>query len=230
MNPPPQNAHRTRIKFCGNTRPEDVLLAVELGVDFAGFVFVLSSPRHLSLADADRLRALQDATACSATRRVALFQNASREMVAATRQAFVPDLLQFHGAETAAFCADFGLPWIKAVPMGEAPDYAAIEHEHTHAFALLADSHTTQAGGGSGHRFEWADLPSPAQRRLPLLLAGGLTPETVGEAIHRVRPWGVDVSSGIEAGAKGVKDHRRMRAFVAAVRAADEALARDGHG
>jgi phosphoribosylanthranilate isomerase len=153
------------------------------------------------------------------------FQNASAELVRQVLAAFEPDLLQFHGAEPQAFCATFGRPWIKAIPMGEAPNYAEFEAAHGMAKALLADSHTTHSGGGSGHRFEWVQLPSRAQRHLPLWLAGGLTPETVGEAIHRVRPWGVDVSSGIEAGQKGVKDHRRMRAFVEAVRAADDALA-----
>jgi phosphoribosylanthranilate isomerase len=221
---------RTRIKFCGNNRPEDVALAAALGVDFIGFVCVPGSPRAVDAFDDTRLAALKDAMAGSHSQRVALFQNAAAAAVSEAVRRLVPELLQFHGGEGAAFCAAFGLPWIKAVPMADAPDYAAVEREHAAAFALLADSHSAVAGGGSGHGFDWVLLPAPRERRLPLLLAGGLTPETVGEAIRRVRPWGVDVSSGIEAGEKGVKDHRKMRDFVAAVRAADETLAEDDHG
>lgn len=217
---------RTRIKFCGNTRAEDLALAAELGVDFIGFVLVPGSARALRPESAAALAAALPSGVAS----VALFQNASADEIAQALAAFQPTLLQFHGREDAAHCAGFGRPWIKAVPMGEAVDYAAIEGEHAGAFALLADSHTTMNGGGSGHAFEWRRLPAPTDRRLPLLLAGGLTPETVGAAIRELRPWGVDVSSGIEAGTKGVKDHRRMRAFVAAVRAADEALANQEHG
>ena len=103
---------------------------------------------------------------------------------------------------------------IKAVPMGEPQIYADWERDFAGAMALLADSHTRLGGGGSGHRFEWSQLPPPSSRQRPLMLAGGLTPETVGDAIRNVRPWAVDVSSGIESGTKGVKDHRKMRAFV----------------
>ena len=212
---------RTHIKFCGNTRAEDVAFAAELGVDFVGFVLVPGSARGIAAAQAQSLASALPATVSS----VALFQNASADEVSAALQVFGADRLQFHGRESAAFCAAFGRPWIKAVPMGEPQCWADWERDYANAFALLADSHTTAGGGGSGHRFEWAQLPAPSARRRPLLLAGGLTPETVGDAIRAVRPWGVDVSSGIESGTKGVKDHRRMRAFVAAVRAADEALA-----
>lgn len=218
--------HRTRIKFCGNTRAEDVSLAAELGVDYIGFVLVPGSPRRASLQAVKAMLATLQAAGSSAPRSVALFQNAEAPVIAEHLQQFRPSLLQFHGSEPAGFCAQFGLPWIKAVPMGEPQRYADWERDFAAAHALLADSHTSQGGGGSGHAFAWHQLPVPAARRLPLLLAGGLTPETVGEAIRQVRPWGVDVSSGIESGlpgTKGIKDHRKMRAFVEAVRAADEA-------
>lgn len=218
--------HRTRIKFCGNTRAEDLALAVELGVDFVGFVLVPGSARGLRAEAAATLTTALPSHVAS----VALFQNASADEITRALAVFSPALLQFHGREGATLCAGFGRPWIKAVPMGDAMDFAAFEREHAGAFALLADSHGTAGGGGSGHAFDWNRLPTPGHRRLPLMLAGGLTPETVGEAIRQVRPWGVDVSSGIEAGTKGVKDHRRMRAFVAAVRAADDALANQEHG
>lgn len=209
----------TRIKFCGMTRLEDALLAAELGVDFAGFVCVPGSPRAVS---AEAAHAIGKALPPS-IETVALFQNAEAAEIDRHLQIFRPALLQFHGSESAAFCASFGLPFIRAVPMGEPQTYANWEHLFAQARALLADSHTSNGGGGSGHRFEWAALPKPAARRMPLMLAGGLKPETVAEAIECVRPWGVDVSSGIEGATKGIKDHRKMRAFVAAVRAADEA-------
>lgn len=217
--------HRTRIKFCGNTRAEDVRLAAELGVDYIGFVQVPASPRRASPEAVQAMLAvLQERE--HAPQSVALFQNSEAQQVAVLLQQYSPSLLQFHGREPADFCAQFGLPWIKAVPMGQPQHYPDWERDFAGAHALLADSHTESGGGGSGHGFAWQQLPSPADRRLPLLLAGGLTPETVGEAIRQVRPWGVDVSSGIESGApgtKGIKDHRKMRAFVEAVRAADEA-------
>ena len=214
--------HRTRIKFCGNTRLEDVMLAAELDVDYVGFVLVPGSARAVM---PEAAQGLAEALAAlpSGPRTVALFQNAEAVEISQQLQRFRPSLLQFHGREPVDFCTAFGLPWFKAVPMGEPQIYAEWEREFAAATALLADSHTAAGGGGSGHRFAWKHLPPPVMRRLPLLLAGGLTPETVGEAIHTVRPWGVDVSSGIESGTKGAKDHRKMRAFVDAVRAADEA-------
>ncbi len=217
---------RTKIKFCGNTRAEDVVFAAELGVDFVGFVLVPGSPRAISPTAAQSLLDKLPA----ATAAVALLQNAQVAEAQEALRRFQPALLQFHGRESAAFCAQFGLPWIKAVPMGETQLYAQWERDHAAARALLADSHTTAGGGGSGHRFDWSQLPPHTARHLPLMLAGGLTPETVGEAIRRLRPWAVDVSSGIETGTKGVKDHRRMRAFVEAVRAADEDIASEENG
>ncbi|MDO9454168.1 MAG: phosphoribosylanthranilate isomerase [Stagnimonas sp.] len=210
---------RTRIKFCGMTRAEDAQFAAALGVDFVGFVCVPGSARAL-LPQA--VQAIAE-TLPAGIKTVALFQNAETAVVQEYLRHFQPALLQFHGREPAAFCAGFGLPWIKAVPMGEPQVYADWERDFAAAAALLADSHTVAGGGGSGHSFTWAQLPAAADRRLPLMLAGGLTPETVGSAIHAVRPWAVDVSSGTESGTKGIKDHRKMRAFVEAVRAADEA-------
>ena len=213
------NPHRTRIKFCGLARAEDALLAAELDVDFAGFIAVPLSPRHIAAEAAQAIAALLPVS----IQTVALFQNATAADIEQHLRSFQPALLQFHGRESPDFCAHFGRPWIRAVPMGEPQNYADWEHDFALATALLVDSHTAAGGGGSGHQFEWGQLPAPALRRIPLMLAGGLTPETVGEAIRRVRPWGVDVSSGIEGATKGMKDHRKMRAFVAAVRAADEA-------
>lgn len=214
--------HRTRIKFCGNTRVEDLWLAASLGVDFLGVVLVPGSARAVTPRQAENLRQALRAEG-HATPVIALFQNADAAAVAAALEVFKADGLQWHGRETASFCGRFGLPYFKAVPMGEPQDYAVWERDFADAQALLADSHTQAGGGGSGHAFRWSDLPAPEARRLPLMLAGGLQPDTVAAAIRQVRPWAVDVSSGIEAGPKGVKDALKMRAFVAAVREADEA-------
>ena len=212
------SAHRTRIKFCGITRIEDALLAAELGVDYLGLVQVPGTPRWRELATAAALRAQLPA---AGPRVVVLVQNPSDAALHEIRETLQPDLIQFHGGEPPAQVHGCGLPYLRAVPMGEPQDWSAWEHGHPDAVALLADSHRASGGGGSGHAFAWSALPAPEARRLPLMLAGGLTPETVGEAIRAVRPWGVDVSSGIEGTAKGLKDALRMRAFVAAVRAAD---------
>lgn len=211
---------KTLVKFCGITRLEDALLAAELGVDFLGFVFVPGTPRYLAPAAAAEIRtALPEGI-----RTVGLFQNAPPEWLALALAESGVDLAQFHGNEPAAFCGLAQRPYLKAVPMGEG---AAAWPEHEAAFpaaeALLADSHSRQGGGGSGHAFCWSDLPPPAARRKRLMLAGGLKPETVTEAIAATRPWAVDVSSGIEQ-SKGLKDALKMRAFVAAVRAADQAI------
>lgn len=210
---------RTRIKFCGITRLEDALLAAELGVDFLGLVLVPESPRYLAPAAAAAICRQLPAS----IQTVVLLQNHERAGLQALLTSLPTVLVQFHGRESPAELALCLRPWIKAVPMGEPQSWADWERDYASAFALLADSHSSQQGGGSGLAFDWSALPPLSQRRLPLMLAGGLKPETVGAAIAAVRPWAVDVSSGIES-AKGIKDASRMRAFVAAVRAADVAL------
>jgi phosphoribosylanthranilate isomerase len=211
---------RTRIKFCGITRAEDAAFAAELGVDYLGFVQVPNSPRAIAPA---RAQALMH-TLPASVQVVALFQNASIAEVRQSLGEFAPAILQFHGAESPDFCAAFGRPWFKALPMGEPQSYLDWEQQFHGAAALLADSHTLSAGGGSGHPFDWSRIPPAGQRRTSLMLAGGLQAGTVAQAIAQVRPWGVDVSSGIESGTKGMKDHRKMRAFVEAVRLADASL------
>lgn len=211
---------RTRIKFCGITRLEDVLLAAELGVDFVGFVLVPGTPRYRGLAAATAVRERLPA----GLKAVALVQNATGDELAAIRETLRPDYLQFHGRETPAEVRRHGHPYLRAVPMGEPQDWAAWEQNYPDAFALLADSHCSTGGGGSGQAFAWSALPPLPQRRRPLILAGGLNPQTVADAVRAVRPWGVDVSSGIEGVEKGAKDALKMRAFVAAVRAADASL------
>lgn len=208
--------YRTRVKFCGLTRAGDVRLAGELGVDAVGFVFAHGSPRRVHVAEARALRAalapLVDA--------VAVFRDNSADEVREVVRQVRPSLLQFHGGEDAAFCRRFDLPYVKAVGMGggEVPPGPALRAAFPDAAAFLFDSHGGGHDGGSGRAFDWAALPAGLSR--PWLLSGGLSPRNVHDAIAATRPWGVDVSSGIEA-APGRKDGDLMRAFVAEVRRAD---------
>ena len=207
---------RTRIKFCGLTRAGDVRLASELGADAIGFVFAAGSPRHVRPQEARLMRnalaPLVDA--------VALFMDNSAEEVREAVKQVRPTLLQFHGAEDDAFCRGFGVPWIKAVAMGDeqVPSTTSLQSRYPGAAGFLFDGHAQGGAGGSGTAFDWRRLP--AELNKPVLLAGGLNPDNVFEAITTVLPWGVDVSSGIES-APGIKDGERMRRFVEEVRRAD---------
>ena len=207
----------TRIKFCGLTRAEDVRVAVELGVDYIGLVFAPQSPRRLLLGQARMLRELvpQDIAV------VALMMDNTRADVEKVVESLQPDVLQFHGAEDDAFCASFGLPFWKAIAMGGQAEaaFSAIAR-YPGASGFLFDGHAAGEQGGSGKRFDWKQMPSALDR--PFFLAGGLSPENVGVALQTARPWGVDVSSGIEA-APGIKHADKMRQFVEAVRLADAA-------
>lgn len=203
----------TRIKFCGITRPEDARLAVELGVDALGLVFTRRSQRCVDLASAAAIRrALPPFVAA-----VALFMDDEPDWIAQVIDAVQPDLLQFHGSETAEFAGAFARPYLKAVPMASVGDVAAYAAQHPAAAGFLLDSHAAGAAGGSGAAFDWTRVPRDLGR--PLVLAGGLDAHNVAQAIALVRPHAVDVSSGIEA-APGIKDAAKMRAFVDAVRTA----------
>lgn len=204
---------RTRVKFCGMTRPGDVRLAGELGVDAVGFVFA-DSPRRLSL---DQARALRDAVPPMVDV-VALFMDNPAEEVEAVIRAIGPDLLQFHGNEDEAFCRRFGRRYLKAIPMGGGLDPAETAARYPSAAALLLDGHGAGEPGGGGRAFDWSRIPAGLDR--PWLLAGGLGPHNVWEAIRRARPWGVDVSSGIES-APGLKDGEKMKRFMQEAHRAD---------
>lgn len=202
----------TRIKFCGLTRVEDARLAVELGVDAIGLVFTRNSRRFVDLAQARSIR-------CSLppfVSAVALFMDDAPEWIEDVIAQVQPDLLQFHGDETNAFAARFSRPWIKAVPMASTGDVAACAAQYPDAAGFLLDSHAGGAAGGTGTAFDWTRVPRDPGR--PIVLAGGLDADNVAQAIALVRPYAVDVSSGIES-APGIKDAVKMRAFVAAVRA-----------
>jgi phosphoribosylanthranilate isomerase len=209
------NFFRTRIKFCGMTRAGDVRLASELGVDAVGFVFARQSRRRVEPEEA---RAMRSALAPFVDS-VALFMDNPQEEVREIVRRVRPSLLQFHGGEDDAFCRAFGVPYLKAVPMGgDARPAMALRARYPGAAGFLFDSHAPGAEGGSGKVFDWTQIPPDTGK--PWLLAGGLTPENVSGAVAATRPWGVDVSSGIEL-SPGIKDGDRMRRFVEEVRHAD---------
>ena len=196
-----------RIKFCGFTRAEDAALAATLGVHAIGVVHVPGSKRHVPLEAMPALRAAVP----KHIDLVALFVNPDADTVRAVTQALQPSLLQFHGDETDAFCAQFGMPFIKAMAMGSgAGDIAVRQKAYPSAQAFVLDGHAPGQLGGQGERFAWANLPAIDK---PIYLAGGLTPENVAEAIATVKPFAVDVSSGIES-APGKKDAEKMQEFI----------------
>jgi phosphoribosylanthranilate isomerase len=217
---------RTRIKICGLTREADVDAAVAAGADALGFVLYAKSPRHVSLARATDLIARLPPFVTP----VLLLVNAPADEVLLATQAVPQALLQFHGDETPKACEAAGRPFLRAVRMGgsgdaasagagvDLLDFAARFHMSQ---ALLLDAHVEGYGGG-GKVFDWSQIPPSVP--LPVVLSGGLNPANVTAGVLAVRPWAVDVSSGVEAG-KGIKDAVLMRRFCQAVRDADDALA-----
>jgi len=198
---------RVRIKICGMTRPDDVAAAAQLGVDAVGLVFHPASPRHVSVELAQSLVARLPAFVTVTALFLDPDAEAVRQVLAKTRV----ELLQFHGGEPAEFCRSFGRPYIKAVPMGSHVDLSEYARRHAQAAALLLDSHAAGQKGGTGQSFDWNKLPKFDGP--PLILAGGLKPGNVATAIRIVRPYGVDVASGVES-APGIKDPDKMAAFV----------------
>ncbi|WP_454724142.1 MULTISPECIES: phosphoribosylanthranilate isomerase [Cupriavidus] len=234
MNPLPEPAaqpHRTRVKICGLTREEDVRAAVDAGADAIGMVFYPGSPRHVDVA---RAAALAEAAGPFVSV-VGLFVNADAEEIAHVAERVPLTLLQFHGDETPEACTLAArrcrLPFLRAARVRAGLDLVEFANLHHDAAALLLDAFVEGYGGG-GHVFDWTLIPpawlppvppvrNPTASAAPrIVLSGGLNAQNVAGAIERVRPYAVDVSSGVEA-AKGVKDHARIAAFVRAVRGAD---------
>jgi phosphoribosylanthranilate isomerase len=204
---------RTRIKICGLTREADVDAAVEAGADAIGFVLYPKSPRAVSAQRAGELARRLPPFVTP----VLLFVNAAAQEIEAAVQAVPHALLQFHGDETPVQCRAPARPYLRAVRMGPGVDLLDCGASFSDAQALLLDAHVEGYGGG-GKVFDWSlVLPGVACR---LVLSGGLNPANVTDGMLRVRPWAVDVSSGVEA-AKGVKDATLMRRFCQAVHAAD---------
>ena len=204
---------RTRVKICGITRPGDALAAADAGADAIGLVFYPPSPRYLSVERAVEIR---DALP-PFVQTVALFVNADGAQIAQVIGRVHPAMLQFHGDETPDFCAQFGLPFVKACRVRAGVDPLAYLQPYVRATAWLLDSFVPEYGG-VGESFDWS--LAPKDRARPLILSGGLDRGNVARAIRAVRPWGVDVSSGVES-AKGIKDAGKMAAFIAEVRHAD---------
>lgn len=204
---------RTRIKICGLTRPQDVLAAVSAGADAIGFVFYPPSPRNLSFEQAAELAALVPPFVTT----VGLFVNPDPAFVSEALACVPLQLLQFHGDESADECARYRRPWMKAARMRPGVDLLEFEASYFAAQGILVDAFVEGYGGG-GKTFDWSLIPAGLKR--PLVLSGGLDPSNVTDAVRRVRPWAVDVSSGVEV-AKGIKDAAMMAAFVAGVRDAD---------
>ncbi len=205
---------KPRIKICGLTRAGDVMAAVAAGADAIGLVFYAPSPRGVDLATAGALARMVPPFVSV----VGLFVNADAAEVRQTLAAVPLNLLQFHGDEDEAYCRQFDRPYLKAVRVQPGVDLLQYVARFPSARGIVFDAFVEGYGGG-GKVFDWTLMPSPAQLAMPVVLSGGLDAANVGDAIARVRPAAVDVSSGVES-ARGIKDAEKMRAFVAAVRAA----------
>jgi phosphoribosylanthranilate isomerase len=197
-----------RVKICGITRLQDLHAACDAGADALGFVFYEKSPRHVSIASAAALlRELPPFVQA-----VGLFVNAEPAFIESVLQAVPLDLLQFHGDETPVDCARYGRPYIKAVRVNRDTDLLKCAADFAAARGLLLDAYVPGVPGGTGERFDWTLIPPNLPK--PVILSGGLTPDNVAEAVQRVRPWAVDVSSGVEV-SKGIKDAHKIAQFIA---------------
>ena len=201
---------RTRVKICGITRPQDAVLAAKLGADAIGLVFYEKSPRTVKIDQAQAI--LQELPAFVTV--VGLFVNADPTLVHGILAQVPLDILQFHGDESPDDCIRFGKPYIKALRMRKNVDVQAFAQRYAHAKAILLDSHVRGFKGGTGVVFDWQQVPKQISK--PIIVAGGLTPENVNQAITTLHPYAVDVSGGVES-AKGIKDADKMAAFMRGV-------------
>jgi phosphoribosylanthranilate isomerase len=217
---------RTRVKICGITRIDDALAATHAGADAIGFVFWPGTPRRVEFAQACAIAAAVPALVTI----VGLFVDPQPAEVRAALDAVPLDVLQFHGDEPQALCASFARPYIKAVPVRPGVDLLQYASQYRDARGLLFDAFEPGGmPGGTGRTFDWPALARRLDKGLaqPLILSGGLTPENVGAAIRTLRPWAVDVSSGVETRdddggpRKGIKDPAKIVAFIRGVRDAD---------
>lgn len=207
---------RTRVKICGITRPEDAWAAVTAGADALGFVFYPASPRAVQPM---QVRAIVNQLPPFVSR-VGLFVNAEVGMVKEAIATAGLDCLQFHGEESADYCAQFNLPYYKAIRVKPEANLIQCEIEFTSANALLLDTWSEQAVGGTGQTFDWSLIPVGLQK--PVILAGGLDSSNVAQAMTQVHPYAVDVSGGVEA-EKGIKSPQKIAAFMQQVMRCDAA-------
>ncbi|AKR43427.1 phosphoribosylanthranilate isomerase [Methylophilus sp. TWE2] len=207
---------RTRVKICGITRQQDALEAISAGADALGFVFYAPSPRAVLPAQVQAITVMLPPFVS----KVGLFVNATASEV---REAIVIaglDCLQFHGDESADYCAQFNLPYYKAIRVKPGVNLIQCELDFASATALLLDTYSEKAVGGTGEAFDWSMIPAGMQK--PLVLAGGLNPDNVTQAMLQVRPYALDVSGGVEA-EKGIKSSQKIAAFMQQVMQCDAA-------
>jgi len=205
---------RTRIKICGIRESIHALVAVNAGADAIGLVFHKDSPRYVTPSTAANIAAVLPPLVAT----VGLFVDANDRKIRQTLREVHLDLLQFHGAEEPDFCASFGVPYVRAVPMGEGVDLLEWAGRFATAKALLLDAHAPGEMGGTGRTFDWAAIPRDLPT--PIILSGGLTPENVARAVREVKPWAVDVSSGVES-TRGTKDTKKIVEFIRSVQRED---------
>ena len=205
---------RTRVKICGFTRVEDAVYAAQLGVDAIGLVFYPPSPRHVEIEQAVKIVNVLPAF----TSVVALFVDEQEARIREVLARVPIDCIQFHGDEHAKDCRIYGKRYIKAVRMQDGIDIGALAHHYRDAAGLLLDAFHPGAKGGTGSQFDWGLIPK--QCRLPVILAGGLDETNSKQAVESVRPYALDVSSGVEA-EKGIKDSLKMAAFIQQVNEGD---------
>lgn len=209
----------TRIKICGLTREQDVLAAANLGADALGLVFYDKSPRHVAMQQAAQLaRAVPPFVTV-----VGLFVNPTVDYVREVLAKVPLDVLQFHGEEPPEFCGQFGKPYLKAIRVRAGVDLVQCASRYAAAQGLLLDAFVEGAQGGTGESFDWSLIPHDLP--LPVILSGGLHAGNAAAAIRQVRPYAVDVSSGVEA-AKGIKDAAKIAAFINEVKNVDLQLSR----
>jgi phosphoribosylanthranilate isomerase len=209
----------TRIKICGITREQDIHAAVYAGADAIGLVFYARSPRAVSIPRAVQLAAELPPFVTT----VGLFVDADEKFVREVLAAVPLDVLQFHGDETPEACALYGRPWLKAIRVRPGLDLLQCAARYAGAQGLLLDAHVQGVPGGTGATFDWSLIPEGLAK--PVILSGGLHRGNVADAIAQVRPYAVDVSSGVEA-EKGIKDAARIAAFVNEVNRIDVQLSR----
>ena len=201
-----------RVKICGITRIDDLHAACDAGADALGFVFYDKSPRHVSVeAAAELVRALPPFV-----QSVGLFVNADPAYIESVLKHVPLDLLQFHGDESPLDCIRYGRPYLKAVRVKADTDLLKCAADFDAARGLLLDAYVAGVPGGTGERFDWRLIPANLPK--PVVLSGGLTPDNIIEAVQGVRPWAVDVSSGVEL-TKGIKDSHKMAQFIAKAKA-----------
>jgi phosphoribosylanthranilate isomerase len=210
----PYPCRRTRVKICGFTRPEDAQRAVRLGADAIGLVFYPQSPRFVEVDQASTIVSRLPPFVTVVGLLVDADASWVRQILARVRI----DLLQFHGDEDPTYCSLFGRPYIKAIRMRPGVDLAAMIERYPEASGFLLDAWHSDAPGGTGRRFDWNLIPK--SNRDSMILAGGLTVENIREALQLLRPYALDVSSGVER-EKGIKDAAKMAAFLQEVQAFD---------